>query len=312
MLAEEIKPHLTKKIIPFWKALRDDKFGGYYGYMDYDLKLDKKAVKGCILNSRIVWFFSNAYMLLRDESLLQEAEHGFAFMKAHCMDRENGGVFWSIRYNGEPEDTTKHTYNQAFSIYALSSYYNASGKEEALDMAKELGADYMLVSPAHAGYQADYEEIWSRMEKTIRELGEHAEKKEVKLVVETLTPYESNAFKSANDAAELFKRIDSPYVVGMCDLVPPYVQHESIMAYLDKLGDKMYHFHIIDGEQGTDSHIVPGEGSIPLKELFMELKEAGYQGTATLELVTGYINEPRLYARRAVSQVRAYMKEAGF
>lgn len=181
-----------------------------------------------------------------------------------------------------------------------------------LDMAKELGADYMLVSPAHAGYQADYEEIWSRMEKTIRELGEHAEKKEVKLVVETLTPYESNAFKSANDAAELFKRIDSPYVVGMCDLVPPYVQHESIMAYLDKLGDKMYHFHIIDGEQGTDSHIVPGEGSIPLKELFMELKEAGYQGTATLELVTGYINEPRLYARRAVSQVRAYMKEAGF
>ena len=181
-----------------------------------------------------------------------------------------------------------------------------------LDMAKELGADYMLVSPAHAGYQADYEEIWSRMEKTIRELGEHAEKKEVELVVETLTPYESNAFKSANDAAELFKRIDSPYVVGMCDLVPPYVQHESIMAYLDKLGDKMYHFHIIDGEQGTDSHIVPGEGSIPLKELFMELKEAGYQGTATLELVTGYINEPRLYARRAVSQARAYMKEAGF
>ncbi|MCI9213179.1 MAG: fructoselysine 3-epimerase [Ruminococcus sp.] len=181
-----------------------------------------------------------------------------------------------------------------------------------LDMAKELGADYMLVSPAHAGYQADYEEIWSRMEKTIRELGEHAEKKEVKLVVETLTPYESNAFKSANDAVELFKRIDSPYVVGMCDLVPPYVQHESIMAYLDKLGDKMYHFHIIDGEQGTDSHIVPGEGSIPLKELFMELKEAGYQGTATLELVTGYINEPRLYARRAVSQARAYMKEAGF
>lgn len=181
-----------------------------------------------------------------------------------------------------------------------------------LDMAKELGADYMLVSPAHAGYQADYEEIWSRMEKTIRELGEHAEKTEVKLVVETLTPYESNAFKSANDAAELFKRIDSPYVVGMCDLVPPYVQHESIMAYLDKLGDKMYHFHIIDGEQGTDSHIVPGEGSIPLKELFMELKEAGYQGTATLELVTGYINEPRLYARRAVSQARAYMREAGF
>ena len=181
-----------------------------------------------------------------------------------------------------------------------------------LDMAKEMGADYMLVSPAHAGYLATYEEIWERLEKTVRELGDHAEKVGVKLVVETLTPYESNAFKSANDAVELFKRIDSPYVVGMCDLVPPFVQHESILAYLDKLGDKMYHFHIIDGEQGTDSHIVPGEGSIPIPELMKELKEAGYNKTATLELVTGYINEPRLYARRAIDNVRAYMQEAGF
>ena len=37
-----------------------------------------------------------------------------------------------------------------------------------------------------------------------------------------------------------------------------------------------------------------------------------YRGTATLELVTNYINEPRLYARRAVDNVRSMMKEAGF
>ncbi|MDF2513155.1 MAG: Xylose isomerase domain protein barrel [Herbinix sp.] len=181
-----------------------------------------------------------------------------------------------------------------------------------LDMAKEMNSDYMLISPAHAGYLASYEEIWNRMVKTIRELTEHAEKTKVKLVVETLTPYETNAFKNANDLVELFKRIDSPYLVGMCDIVPPFVQHESIMAYLEKLGKKMYHLHIIDGDQGTDSHIVPGEGSIPLPELFKEFNYAGYDGTATLELVTGYINEPRLYARRAIDQVRTYMRDAGY
>ena len=137
MMAEEIKTHLIQKIIPFWKSLRDDVYGGYYGFMDHDLKLDKKAVKGCILNSRITWFFSSVYTLLKDESLLEEAEHGFTFMKEHCMDRENGGVFWSVQYDGSPEDTTKHTYNQAFAIYALSSYYEASGDQEALAMAKE-------------------------------------------------------------------------------------------------------------------------------------------------------------------------------
>ena len=108
-MREEIQNHLVKDIIPFWKNLRDDENGGYYGWVGYDLKVDKKAVKGCILNSRILWFFSNAYTMLKDESLLQEADHAFAFLKERCADRENGGIFWSIRYDGTPEDTTKHT-----------------------------------------------------------------------------------------------------------------------------------------------------------------------------------------------------------
>ncbi len=137
-MTEEISRHLSERIIPFWKSLRDDVYGGYYGEMDFNLKLDKKAVKGCILNSRITWFFASAYTLLGDESLLEEARRGFSFMKKYCMDKEKGGVFWSVAYDGTPKDVTKHTYNQAFSIYALSAYYEASKEEEALDMAKEL------------------------------------------------------------------------------------------------------------------------------------------------------------------------------
>lgn len=137
-MVEEVKTHLTKDIIPFWKNLKDDTYGGYYGWMDFDLSVDKKAVKGCILNSRITWFFANAYLLLKDESLLAEARHGYEFMQKYCVDKEKGGVYWSVAYDGTPEDTTKHTYNQAFSIYALSSYYDASGDKEALDTAMAL------------------------------------------------------------------------------------------------------------------------------------------------------------------------------
>lgn len=137
-MISEIKEHLTGTVIPFWKKLRDDTYGGYYGWMGYDLAVDKEAVKGCILNSRITWFFSNAYTLLKDESLLDEARHGYEFLRDHCLDKENGGIFWSLTYDGKPEDTTKHTYNQAFCIYALSSYYEASKDEEALALAKEI------------------------------------------------------------------------------------------------------------------------------------------------------------------------------
>ncbi len=138
MMVEEIRTHLTEVIIPFWKKLRDNEYGGYYGYMDHDLKVDERAMKGCILNSRITWFFANAYMTFKDESLLEEAKHGYEFMQKYCVDKEKGGVYWSVRYDGTPEDTTKHTYNQAFSIYALSSYYDASKDENALKTAMEL------------------------------------------------------------------------------------------------------------------------------------------------------------------------------
>ena len=181
----------------------------------------------------------------------------------------------------------------------------------SLEMAKEMGAEFVLTSPGNGGYLATYDQLWSRLEKNIQELGDYAAKLEIKLVVEALTPYESNFFTRANDLVELFRRVDNPYVVGMCDIVPPFVQHESIMAYFDKLGNKMDHMHIIDGENGSDTHLIPGEGNIPIKEMLYEMKRIGYDKTATLELVTNYINEPRFYAKRAIDNMRELMAEAG-
>ena len=181
----------------------------------------------------------------------------------------------------------------------------------SLEMAKEMGAEFVLTSPANGGYLATYDQVWGRLEKNIQELGDYAAKLEIKLVVEALTPYESNFFTRANDLVELFRRVDNPYVVGMCDIVPPFVQHESIMAYFDKLGNKMDHMHIIDGENGSDTHMIPGEGNIPIKEMLYEMKRIGYDKTATLELVTNYINEPRFYAKRAIDNMRELMAEAG-
>ena len=181
----------------------------------------------------------------------------------------------------------------------------------SLEMAKEMGAEFVLTSPANGGYLATYDQLWGRLEKNIQELGDYAAKLEIKLVVEALTPYESNFFTRANDLVELFRRVDDPYVVGMCDIVPPFVQYESIMAYFDKLGNKMDHMHIIDGENGSDTHMIPGEGNIPIKEMLYEMKRIGYDKTATLELVTNYINEPRFYAKRAIDNMRELMAEAG-
>jgi mannobiose 2-epimerase len=153
VIAEEMKEHLLGTILPFWMNLKDEENGGFYGWVGYDLKTDPKAEKGCILNSRITWFFANVCLLYKGGLLTEDdfakhgysvedvkacAKHGYDFLQGKCIDRENGGIFWSLNYDGTPADTTKHTYNQAFCIYALSSYYDAFRDDSALELAMEL------------------------------------------------------------------------------------------------------------------------------------------------------------------------------
>ena len=137
-ISSAAKEMLIGKLLPFWQGLRDEEHGGYYGHMDFNLSLDKQAEKGCILNSRILWFFSQAAMTLKDDSLIPYARHAYDFLRERCLDQEYGGVYWSVTFDGQPLDETKHTYNQAFAIYALSAYYRLTGDEESLKQAREL------------------------------------------------------------------------------------------------------------------------------------------------------------------------------
>lgn len=156
-LREEVRCHLLTKILPFWMKLKDEEQGGYYGYVDYDLQIDQKAVKGCILNSRILWFFSNACTCLKDPSILPYARHAYEFLKKACLDPVYGGIFWSVTYDGQVEDATKHVYNQAFAVYALSSYYEASKDQEALDIAWKLFAQIEERGRDEGGYLEAFE-----------------------------------------------------------------------------------------------------------------------------------------------------------
>lgn len=132
-----MQTHLQEVILPFWQHLLDAENGGFTGYVDYDLEKDNTAEKGVILHSRILWTFSNAYQRFERSEYLVCAKHAYAFLKK-CFDFEYGGVYWSMTCDGQPLDTTKHTYCQAFAIYALTAYYAATKEAEALQKALDL------------------------------------------------------------------------------------------------------------------------------------------------------------------------------
>ncbi len=137
-VVQEIKEELTGHILPFWEKLIDEQYGGFYGRMEYDGTLRKDAVKGGILMARILWAFSNAYVVLKDEEYLKYAKHAYEFLTGPLWDDQYGGVYWTVTADGEPAEDLKHGYCQAMSLYAISSYYDASGDEKALMRAMEI------------------------------------------------------------------------------------------------------------------------------------------------------------------------------
>ena len=136
-MINEMKLHLTQKILPFWEKLTDWDRGGWYGYVDKDLNVHLDAHKGCILNSRVLWTFATAARVLGDDKYMEYARHALRFME-RFEDHDLGGVFWSVTAEGKPLDKTKHTYCQAFAIYGLAAYMRAAGRDDRLySMARE-------------------------------------------------------------------------------------------------------------------------------------------------------------------------------
>ncbi|MHC1748697.1 MAG: AGE family epimerase/isomerase [Cellulosilyticaceae bacterium] len=159
-MINEIKENLVNGINPFWKSLKDNERGGYYGYVGFDLKVDKEAPKGVILNSRILWYFSSVYTLFKEKEDLEYAEHAYKFLVEHCVDKDYGGVYWMMDAQGAAKEDMKHTYNQAFAIYALSSYYEAKKNEAALKLALQLFDQVESTCTDDFGYQEAFAREW--------------------------------------------------------------------------------------------------------------------------------------------------------
>ena len=155
-MKQEALEVLTENILPFWlDKMQDQEHGGFYGQMTGHYELHPEADKGAILNARILWSFSAAYRVLSQEAkksqwtqqsqwaqllpaCLAAATRTKDYILAHFIDKEYGGVYWSIDYLGQPKDTKKQFYAIGFAIYGLSEYARATGDKESLEQAIQL------------------------------------------------------------------------------------------------------------------------------------------------------------------------------
>jgi mannobiose 2-epimerase len=163
---QQIREELITNILPFWSTKMVDPCGGFYGQITGHGQIIPDADKGGILNARILWTFSSAYLQEKNPVYLEMANRAKEFILKYFFDPEMGGTYWKVSYEGQPADTKKQIYSQAFFIYAFTEHYRATGEQSSLQTAIEL---FRLIEkhsfdPKQNGYFEAYSRDWHLLE----------------------------------------------------------------------------------------------------------------------------------------------------
>ena len=212
LMKQEMQDVVENNILRFWlDKMVDREHGGFYGRIDSSEVLHPEAEKGAILNARILWSFSAAYRILGNPEYLEAATRAKDYIIDHFLDKEYGGVYWSVDYLGNPLDTKKQFYAIGFAIYGMSEYARATGDREALECALQLFdcIEEHAFDSEHNGY----------IEACTREWGEIADMR--------LSELDANFPKSQNTHlhiiepyANLYRCLTEFQASTSCDYVP--------------------------------------------------------------------------------------------
>ena len=154
---------LHDDILSFWMKYAVEKEGiGFYGAVDREGNPIPRAPKSCVLNARILWTFAEAAINYENQLYAEIADRAYRVLITHFADPVNGGYLMSTDSDNQPLDDIKHTYAQAFVLYALSKYYEFKRDPELL---QELRDYFFLLEertkdPDNRGYLEAFTREW--------------------------------------------------------------------------------------------------------------------------------------------------------
>ena len=136
-MRSEFAKELQENILPFWSRLiRED--GSFPGRVSIDGSIDMAAPISSVMAFRILWMLSAAARCVDDCAVASLADRVYKYVTDVFVDRENGGVWWSILPSGDALSNKKQSYAIGFAIYALSEYAMLRNSQEAKELAMQL------------------------------------------------------------------------------------------------------------------------------------------------------------------------------
>lgn len=163
--------------------------------------------------------------------------------------------------------------------------------KKALDAGEELGVEIMAINSGWGYWNEDREEAWKRSRDMLADLAEYAQKKKIRLAMESLRPQESNLATTVTDVKRMLEEIGHPALKAMIDTTAMGVAGETIDQWFDVLGDDIIHMHFIDGN--PYGHLIWGDGNHNLQEFLEALQRHHYTGYLGQEITEfDYFDRP--------------------
>lgn len=159
-IASEIDSVLTDQYNLWYPRTVDSEYGGFLSRYTYDWQPVGSQNKFIVTQARHVWSASKiAFMDETRNDFIDYGKHGFKFLKDEMWDDEYGGFYQTVSREGEIETDEdgvirKTLYGNAFGIYGLAAYYQASGDTAALELAQNTfqWLDEGSYDPKYGGY----------------------------------------------------------------------------------------------------------------------------------------------------------------
>ena len=158
-IAEQMEYSIQHELLNKWyPEAVDYEFGGFLSTFSYNFKPEGSQDKMIVTQARHVWSNAKAFEFYRkDSSYRNNAKHGVQFLKDVMWDKVYGGFYTMVDRHGKVKETEmgiKTAYGNAFAIYALAAFYQCSGDDSALGLAKEAFGwiEKHSHDPLHKGY----------------------------------------------------------------------------------------------------------------------------------------------------------------
>jgi D-psicose/D-tagatose/L-ribulose 3-epimerase len=155
-----------------------------------------------------------------------------------------------------------------------------------LDRAMECGQAFgceILCGPTHSAIgvfsgQGPTDDEFKAGVDTLRQAGEKAQARNMRIAVEYLNRFEIYLLTSAQQTLRFVREVNHPHVKMMYDSFHANIEEKNQAAAILSCKDATIHVHVSENDRG-----VPGSGGVDWKSFWSGLEQSGYDGYLTIE-----------------------------